>query len=376
MKYIHNDAEHYFAASNTFFGFKSYFDGIFGENNCDRLYILKGGPGCGKSTFMKKIGDFCEKNGFTAEYFRCSSDPSSLDGIIIKELRIAVADGTSPHVIEPKLAGVYEEIIDLGQSWNIEKLSENSEKIRSLSSKKASLYKKAYGFLDICRKIDSVSQQAYQKYIFYDKLEKSAERLVNGILKKSSVHRKKDVFSETIRVTEAFSGSGKQRLCTLEDNADMCIFVKIPDFISGTANAFMDAIRKKLSEKGAEAIICPGAPNPSALSGIYLPNERVSITPYAEELVDLCDRNGKKCRIINAVRFIDTKQLSQKRGEFKFYRKLYSAFEEKAIKALYEAGKIHAEMEKYYGQCTDYSVTEKITTEFLQKLIDGQKARP
>ena len=42
----------YFAASNSAQGFKNYYPEVFAR--ADHLYIIKGGPGTGKSSFMKK----------------------------------------------------------------------------------------------------------------------------------------------------------------------------------------------------------------------------------------------------------------------------------------------------------------------------------
>ena len=47
--------EKYFAAANSYKGFKSYFDRIFAPEQFDRIYIIKGGPGTGKSSIMKNI---------------------------------------------------------------------------------------------------------------------------------------------------------------------------------------------------------------------------------------------------------------------------------------------------------------------------------
>lgn len=373
MEYIHNTSKHYFAAGNSFFGFKSYFDHIFGTENNNRLYILKGGPGCGKSTFMKKVGLFCEKEGYTVEYYRCSSDPDSLDGIAIKELRTAIADGTSPHAIEPKFAGAFEEIIDLGKSWDTEKLSKNLMQIKDLSERKSLLYKKAYNFLNVCRKINSLSSEICSKHILTEKLEKSTDRLIKGILGKKALSNNENIGIKELRIIDSFSGKGKIHLCTLENMAKICIFIKAPDFLSGSVDIFMNTLVRKLSDLNANMIVCPGIPDTSTTGGIYLIDEGISITPYSNELVELCDKNCKKCRIINTLRFMNTEKVSKKRSELKFYTKLYGAFEEKATNALYEASKIHSELEKLYGECTDYSVTEKITKELLKKIKDYRK---
>ena len=65
------------------------------------IYILKGGPGCGKSTLMGKIGDWAEEAGLETEYILCSGDPGSLDAVVIPALKAAVVDGTAPQGVVP-----------------------------------------------------------------------------------------------------------------------------------------------------------------------------------------------------------------------------------------------------------------------------------
>ena len=55
-----------FPGGNTTRGFYSFFDHII-EPDANRLFILKGGPGVGKSTFMKKIGKEMLGRGYRIE---------------------------------------------------------------------------------------------------------------------------------------------------------------------------------------------------------------------------------------------------------------------------------------------------------------------
>ena len=124
---------YYFAAMNTAEGFRGYFKDIFGE--LDTLYIIKGGPGTGKSRFMRELGEAAEKSGTETEYFLCSSDPSSLDGVIFTDKdgkRTGVIDGTSPHAYEPTVAGIKEHILNFGDFWSTELLQEHRKEIKSL----------------------------------------------------------------------------------------------------------------------------------------------------------------------------------------------------------------------------------------------------
>ena len=47
---------HYFPGNNTPQGFFSYYKYILGQREANRIICVKGGPGTGKSTFMKRIG--------------------------------------------------------------------------------------------------------------------------------------------------------------------------------------------------------------------------------------------------------------------------------------------------------------------------------
>ena len=70
----------YFLGANTASGFLSLYDG-FCRGEGDYLRIVKGGPGTGKSGFMRAIGREAAKRGLDVEYVRCSGDPASLDGV-------------------------------------------------------------------------------------------------------------------------------------------------------------------------------------------------------------------------------------------------------------------------------------------------------
>ena len=45
----------FFAAANSFNGFVSYFDCIFDSKDFSKIYVLKGGPGTGKSSLMRSV---------------------------------------------------------------------------------------------------------------------------------------------------------------------------------------------------------------------------------------------------------------------------------------------------------------------------------
>lgn len=88
---------HFFAGANSGDGFQNLFHELTPLEDTYDFMVLKGGPGVGKNTFMREIGRTMEQAGTPVEYLWCSGDPDSLDGVVLPELRCAIADGTSPH---------------------------------------------------------------------------------------------------------------------------------------------------------------------------------------------------------------------------------------------------------------------------------------
>ena len=85
-----------FPGANTPQGFYSFYDHIV-PLDATRLIIIKGGPGVGKSTFIRKIGEAIVERGYDIEFHHCSSDNASLDGVSIPSVGVAIVDGTAPH---------------------------------------------------------------------------------------------------------------------------------------------------------------------------------------------------------------------------------------------------------------------------------------
>ncbi|GAB6151663.1 PRK06851 family protein [Desulfosporosinus burensis] len=132
-----------FPGAVTSQGFYSYYQYMI-QQNANHIFVIKGGPGVGKSSFMKKIGQTMLEQGYDLEYHCCSSDNGSIDGIVIPQLNIALLDGTAPHVVDPKNPGAVDEIINLGDYWNEEMLKQSREEIKNCNLKVSSYFQRAY----------------------------------------------------------------------------------------------------------------------------------------------------------------------------------------------------------------------------------------
>jgi hypothetical protein len=79
--------------------------------NLEKRYFIKGRPGSGKSTMLKKLAAEGEKRGFDMEVYHCGFDPNSLDMLIVPERSVAIFDSTAPHEYFPSKSS--DEIVDM-----------------------------------------------------------------------------------------------------------------------------------------------------------------------------------------------------------------------------------------------------------------------
>ncbi|MDO4534542.1 MAG: hypothetical protein Q4B63_01865 [Clostridium perfringens] len=84
-----------------------------------KRYFIKGRPGTGKSTILKKIAHELIEKGYDIEVYHCGFDPNSLDMVICRSLNFAIFDSTSPHEYFPdkdsdELIDVYKEAVNEG----------------------------------------------------------------------------------------------------------------------------------------------------------------------------------------------------------------------------------------------------------------------
>lgn len=137
----------FFAGTSTASGFVSFFDHILPVEAAERYLILKGGPGVGKAHLIRRFGERLTAAGHDVEYIHCASDPDSLDGVHAPALRIAMVDGTAPHVIEPRLPGIADEIVHLGRFWHQPTLRANKQRIERLFAANGRCYPHVYRWL-------------------------------------------------------------------------------------------------------------------------------------------------------------------------------------------------------------------------------------
>ena len=343
----------YFAASNSSEGFKSYYPEVFGR--ADRLYVIKGGPGTGKSNFMKKCAESAKKNSLEVEYYYCSSDPRSLDGVLILgRENIGIIDGTSPHVWEPIHPGAREEIVNLGQFWDPRLLRLQKNEIFSLSNKKSAAYKRAYDYLRSCGNLRAVSDSLLRKFVDREKMQAAADRLVR------SLELPRGTATVLPSLLDAVAMTGKFSFDSFRVSADNVILV---DDFYGVGKLFLGALLRSLSSVGETVRVAFDPVDSRLVNGLFLENSKIAFL-----LWDKDNTPSDEGKVVNAKRFVDVEKLRVIRGELRYATRLYSDCLDGALHALSEAKVYHFLLEDIYKNAMDFKALNDFTYDFIGKM--------
>ena len=146
MTNLRNDSVDFFLGATTPAGFKGYFEPLRHEPGM-QMYLIKSGPGCGKSTLMKRLAQAAEQQGQPIEKIHCASDPDSLDGVVFLQKHAAILDATAPHVVEPDAPGADEIVVSLYHTIDSEKLATHRDEVKALFARNAALRGRAARYI-------------------------------------------------------------------------------------------------------------------------------------------------------------------------------------------------------------------------------------
>jgi len=334
----------FFAAANTEEGFHSLFDEVFSPETFRRIYILKGGPGTGKSTMMGRIGFIAESKGYETEYICCSSDPRSLDGVIIPALSVAVLDGTAPHTADPVYPGAVERIVDLGAAFDFPRLEEKREVLVPLIRAKKEAYRTAYRFLSAAGRLEDEREDLLRSFYLAEKADAAAKRLVASF-------RRLRRGADKRRYISSICAEGYFRLDTLSAQAKKVYAVTDKN---GFGYLFMDTLYRRLSAERFAMTVCPSPLSKDRKEAIFLEGEDVLFLISDDGQAALAEKT------VNSMRFADREALARKRQRLRFLEKCRSAVLDGAVSCFAEAVAIHEKTERIYGGCVDFAKVDVI----------------
>lgn len=354
------DMPSWFLGANAPKGYYSRFDQLFTAAPKGKCFLLKGGPGTGKSTVLKKIASVLKEKGLSTELIYCSADTDSLDAVITYDGSVAALDATLPHAVEPKYPGVYETTVSLCDCWNEDIIKENGAKASAFFDENRHMHEEARRYISAAASLLDEAAKLGMESVYQEKAARTALRICTREFGKKQ-HRPG---TEKIRFLSAVTDKG---VCFLDNTPKiLCkrIYV-IDDDCGASSRIFMNTVRKAALEHGLDiySCRCPIFPSektehifiPSLELGFMTANRRhkFSVVPY---------------RTIHSRRFTDEKKYSKNKIKIRFALRAASHLIAEAAKRMKEAKIIHDELEACYIPAMDFSLVDEKLKKIIEKI--------
>ncbi len=351
-----------FPGGNTSKGFFNRFDHIITQEDAKRIFILKGGPGVGKSTLMKNISCIMTDKGYDVEHMHCSSDSESLDGLVIPGVGAALIDGTAPHVTDPKTPGAVDEIVNLGEYWDEAGLSANKGSIMEVKNEISSFFQRAYRYLGAASHIYEDTAVMYRSAMDKARPNFVAREFIDmlfDVLPPADVMGKQRcLFASAI--TPDGLVNYLDDLLTLDN---IYIFEGFPG--AGTENV-LERVKTAAVERGfdAEAFYC--AFDPMKLEHLIFPELNTAFSTVCKyHSSDVCAVKKFDFR-----QMLDDRIVGKYRSEIEYNEYEFDRLLNKGVELIHNAKRLHDDIEAYYIPHMDFEGIKKKQDEIAQRILD------
>ena len=339
-----------FGGANTADGFRSFFDEMTGR--VSYIYVIKGGPGTGKSFFMNRVKEEAQKRGLPAELIYCASDADSLDGILLPSLGIGVFDGTAPHTLDPGLPAVDGEWIRFDSFLDEKVLAPERQRLEELSQMKKTLYDHVYREELIYAAADREITDAVTEALDIEKAHRAAERL----LKRCGSGKR-----ETCRTVQVSSLGmrGTVRFPTLDMYAK-----EIRPIFGRGADVFLSLLFRLAKAAGTDTVVSYHPIVPDKPTELFFPDSGVLFT--LRERIN--GENG-----INMDRFLNRSALRKNRSAIRALNRIRAEALAEITARYEEIAECHFGTERIYGSALDVKAKEEYSEVLISKIFSSQR---
>ena len=350
--------KHYFAGGNSSEGFFSLYSHILSQENANRIFCLKGGPGTGKSSLMKKIANTYILKGYSVELFHCSSDNNSLDGLVIKDLNIAIIDGTAPHIVDPITPGAVDEIINLGEAFNVDLISKHKSKILNINANIKKRYNRAYNYLNAAKSILKDWSGLNSENLDDNKLSILVETLKSYLFMndQTGFGEARHLFSTAITPDGIINF-----IETLTSNyKDMYILDGGPGL---GRSEILRTLGLCAQKKGFKVEYLHNPLVPDELEHILIPELSKCIVSNNE-----LSNNNIKGISFDLNQYVTKNGNTTNTNEIDYNNRLFDELIDKAVSLIAESHVLHDELETFYIAAMDFTVVDDICDNLMNKI--------
>lgn len=335
-------------------GFRTRFGDILADNEYF-TYIIKGGPGTGKSSLMKKLAAaFPDEE---KEIYRCSSDTDSLDAVVFKRFKVIFMDGTAPHTFDPVYPGATAQILNMGEYWDAGKLFSKRSEIIAATEENAQYHSRCRRFVSAIASLNSDSFTIAAQTLNLEKLEGFANRFTKKLFPK------KDTDTKGTLSYKQLSALTKYGYKTLIPDG-YTVYILNDPYCAGS-DFLLRSLSDKLVERGYDITVSEYFMlQTNAFEHLLVPEMKLAFIT-ASSFNGLGDIEGSR---INFARFYGKSALAAKKQRLNFNKKAAAELSEEASEALTKAKKIHDKLESYYIDSVSFDEINRLSYKLISVL--------
>lgn len=338
----------FFLGANSRHGFASLFEDLCAEQPARDVYMIKGGPGCGKSSLMRNACEPLIRAGEPAEYIYCSSDPDSLDGIVLRGRNAAVLDATPPHAMEPDFPGARGGYVPMPGFADCAALREKYPALQSLAERSRAHYAQA-------RRLTCAAAQARDAVCACAAPVFDAARLARrakGIIAREIPRGSGAPGIVRKRFLDGMTPRGLMRFdCTIDA---LCSRVYELSDSLGFSHVLLQPLLEGAVQRGCDVYACFSPIDPQRLCHVLIPelslgfvsvhpSQKSPRTPYRRIRVDACADLGAQPGL---------------RGKIRLLSRMSRSLLDDAAAELRSAHALHDEIEALYLPHLDFAALE------------------
>lgn len=347
---------HYFLGANTKDGFCSFYQELYEDPRIKTVWIIKGGPGNGKSTFMRALGETAEANGLKQEYILCSSDPDSLDGLVLPEVSLAVVDGTEPHVFEPQLCGLDARYIDFSSCYR-DGMENIAQTLYGVRTENKACYRPAYTCLSCAAALRQEVYLSVRSQLPEDILLSIGEGMRQELRQGKQACIIKRFFT-------GFTPKGLQY--RLDTPAALCDRLYILKDSYGLSSEILSALLYSALQNSLFCIAGMSPLDPTRYEQLILPELKIGILRSTQQTA----YHGSSFCQIDLDALCEKHLPAQLKRHIPFLLCTANALTEEAITHLQEAKALHDKLELLSRPYVDFSVASCLRERYQEKLLE------
>lgn len=344
----------FFLGSNTKRGFVPLFDQLKDPVIGNHLYILKGGPGSGKSSLMRRIAKTLVQEGHKIEYIPCASDPMSLDAILDYDAGIAMVDGTAPHTMDPNYPGAYDTIINLGSVWDDHILKKHKQDIIELSDTISQSHSMATSCIIAAAALLDANRKLASRYVNQEALTSEVSKLIEELENSPKGKERKRLLSAVSVGNFIFLDDTLTSLCSK-------LYI-ISDDWGAASSAFMSNLHCYAVSKSLDVITCyDSIHNPDKIDHLIFPKAGIAITT---------SNSFHSCNYENSVSIdglmkpIEIMNISTMTRHLSMAQSLI----DNACLHIARAKQLHDDLESYYIAAMDFTKVDDIYNKVIEEV--------